>query len=122
MIARWPDVYTHEGPRYYVDPAQDKQPLYRFYNQQNGSHFYTASAQERDGVIAHWPNVFTYEGVAYHVSTADSATGTEVYRFYNNTNGAHFYTTSVAERDGVIARWSATYLYEGPRFHVSAMR
>ena len=120
VLARWPDLYTYEGAVYYVDPAQDKEPLYRFYNNRNGSHFYTASVQERDGVIARWPSAYTYEGVAYNVSTTDSVIGTEVYRFYNNKTGSHFYTTSLEERDAVIAKWSATYVYEGPRFYVSA--
>ena len=120
VIARWPSTYTYEGVNYYVDPKYDKEPLYRFYNKQTGSHFYTASAEERDGVIARWPSIFTYEGVAYQVSTTTGPTETPVFRFYNKKNGSHFYTTSVRERDGVIAKWSTTYTYEGPRFHASA--
>lgn len=120
VLARWPSIYKYEGLAYYVDPVYDAEPLYRFYNVQNGSHFYTASAAERDGVRTRWPHIYTYEGVAYNVSTESAATEIPVYRFYNKKNGSHFYTTSTEERDGVIARWPATYTYEGPRFYASA--
>jgi hypothetical protein len=39
--------------------------VYRFYNLQNGSHFYTASAEEADMVIAAWPTVYRYEGPVF---------------------------------------------------------
>ena len=41
-----------------------------------------------------------------------------VYRFYNVRSGSHFYTTSVAERDNVIATWPTIFTYEGPAFYV----
>jgi hypothetical protein len=33
-------------------------PVYRFYDVQNGSHFYTASESEKNNIIATWPNVY----------------------------------------------------------------
>ena len=41
-----------------------------------------------------------------------------VYRFYNEGTGAHFYTSSVSERDFVIARLPE-FKYEGPRFQAA---
>lgn len=41
-----------------------------------------------------------------------------VFRFYNATTGAHFYTNSVAERDFVISRLPE-FAYEGPRFQAA---
>jgi hypothetical protein len=39
-----------------------------------------------------------------------------VYRFYNLANGSHFYTSTVAERDQVMATLAAIYHYEGVAF------
>ncbi|MEZ5702237.1 MAG: DUF1566 domain-containing protein [Burkholderiaceae bacterium] len=41
-----------------------------------------------------------------------------VFRFFNSGTGAHFFTTSVAERDHIIANVPA-FSYEGPAFHTS---
>lgn len=42
-----------------------------------------------------------------------------VYRFYNRSNGTHFFTPSVAERDTVIARWPNVFTYEGVAYQVN---
>jgi hypothetical protein len=116
----WPNIYSFEGVAYTIDASSPdaKQALYRFYNSSTGAHFYTASDAERDAVIARWGNVFRYEGVAYMVSTVPVAGGAAVYRFYNATTRAHFYTASDAERDAVIARWGNVFSYEGIAFYV----
>ena len=44
---------------------------------------------------------------------------TVVYRFYNKTNGSHFYTASELEKDGVLANLSATYALDGPAFYLA---
>ena len=69
VIATWPSVFTYEGIAYNVSaaPAPETMAVYRFYNVRSGSHFYTASAAERDHVIATWPDIFTYEGPAFYV-------------------------------------------------------
>ncbi|NTW28210.1 MAG: hypothetical protein HGA39_02450 [Coriobacteriia bacterium] len=115
VIARWSDTYASEGVALSVNTADpyNNAPLYRFYNKTNGSHFYTASTEERDVVIARWSAIYQYEGVAYNVCATARAGATPVYRFYNKTNGSHFYTASTGERDVVIARWSDTYVNEG---------
>lgn len=65
--ATWSNVYTYEGETYRVStvPAVGAVTVYRFYNLKNGSHFYTASAEERDTVISQWPGVYRFEGPAY---------------------------------------------------------
>ena len=101
-----------------TNPANNVQPLYRFYNVRNGSHFYTASATERDHVIATWSSTFHYDGPTYLVNTASVARSTPVYRFFNLTNGSHFYTASATERDHVMATWSTVYRLEGTAFWI----
>jgi CxxC motif-containing protein (DUF1111 family) len=51
---------------------------------------------------------------------AKAATPTVAYRFYNTRTSAHFFTTSVAERDSVINTLSSIMNYEGPAFYASA--
>ena len=93
-------------------------PLYRFYNASNGAHFYTASEAEKQSVLNHhdWP--FTYEGPAYHVLDNASADGIPVYRFYNASNGAHFYTASEAEKESVLNHHDWPFTYEGIAYYV----
>ncbi|MRS12299.1 MAG: hypothetical protein EG823_04410 [Actinobacteria bacterium] len=102
-------------------------PVYRFYNQGTGGHFYTISEEEMQSVLAKYSGVFTYEGIAYYVPdpTAVQPAGTgptgptvPLYRFYNTKNGSHFYTISAAERDRVIATYSGTFVYEGIAYQV----
>jgi FtsP/CotA-like multicopper oxidase with cupredoxin domain len=95
-------------------------PVYRFYNLVNGSHFYTASASERDMVAATWPNVWSYEGTAYSVNLDNPANKDPLYRFYNKVRTTHFYTASAQEADMVKATWPDVFTYEGVAYNVSA--
>ena len=96
-------------------------PIYRFYNIPNGTHFYTASASERDHIIATLAASYRYEGVAFSINTSDPDNVSPLYRFYNFTNGSHFYTASAAEKASVIAHLSSTYRYEGVAFNISVV-
>lgn len=64
--------YVYEGAAYTastVQTASASQAIYRFWNSDNGAHFYTGSAEERDSVIATLPNM-RYEGIAYYMAPA----------------------------------------------------
>ncbi|MDO8847310.1 MAG: S8 family serine peptidase [Coriobacteriia bacterium] len=67
ILARWSNVYTLDGQTYAVNPVPvaGSVPVYRFYNLRNGSHFYTASEEERNLVIAQWSATYQYEGPAF---------------------------------------------------------
>lgn len=69
VIALYSNVFTYEGETYKVTPAAGpgKTPVYRFYNVLNGSHFFTASADEAAVVIARWSNVYRLEGPAFYL-------------------------------------------------------
>jgi len=47
------------------------------------------------------------------INGADEVAGIDVHRFYNQTNGAHFYTSSTAEKDNIITYLGSQYRYEG---------
>ncbi len=42
-----------------------------------------------------------------------------VFRFYNMSNGTHFYTPNVGERDTVIGNWPHIYRYEGAAYTIN---
>lgn len=89
--------------------------VFRFFNNQNGMHFFTASSAERDNIISNMPN-YNYEGVAFNSASVSTTNSVGVYRFYHPSNGAHFYTASTAERDNIIQNLSGSFSYEGEAF------
>lgn len=102
------------------DAASGPQPIYHFYNMRNGSHFYTASAAERDIVLARYPGIYAYQGESYAAASV-GATGTvPVYRFYFAGNGSHFYTANAEEWRYVCDHYANVYTYEGIAYYVSA--
>ena len=48
------------------------------------------------------------------------AVSTPVYRFYNGSTGAHFFTTSTVERDNIVATLSPPFGLEGAAFSVAS--
>lgn len=63
------NVWKYEGVAYYayLSPGTDRLPVYRFWSDVVGHHFYTASAEERDIVIETMSHVWRYEGVGWYV-------------------------------------------------------
>lgn len=107
---------TYEAPVFMVAPAAGTglSPVYRFYNRRTGVHFYTIDEGEKATVQANTAT-YTFEGVGWYARKANApASGTvEVYRFFRRSAGTHLYTTSVAERDNIIATLGQFYNYEG---------
>lgn len=69
--------------------------MYRVYNPNNGEHFYTRSAFEKNHLVSlGWHD----EGIGWYAPT----TGIPVYRLYNPNAGDHHYTLSVGERDYLV--------------------
>jgi beta propeller repeat protein len=122
LIANYSYALTLEGIAFYVYATQatDTLPVYRFYNNNNGAHFYTISEAERDNLIANYPTIFTLEGIAFYVYATKATDTLPVYRFYNNNNSAHFYTISEAEKNYVIANYPSIYVFEGAVFYAYA--
>ncbi|MGV2974977.1 hypothetical protein AB1P65_05955 [Roseibium alexandrii] len=90
--------------------------VYRFYNSESGSHFYTTSVEERDDIVANLPHM-TLEGPKF----ITEGLGTALHRFYNTVADAHFFTTSQEEKTYVETNFSqfvyegvATYVYTDP--------
>ena len=96
-------------------PEVVRAPVYRFFNVQTGTHFFTASAAERDFVIATYPALH-YENIAFYASASPQTALSGVYRFYNTQTGSHFYTISEAERDYVRSVYPA-FQFEGTSWY-----
>ncbi len=99
-----PDL-TFEGVGLNADTTQtdpSAAPVFRFFDIRTGSHFYTASATERDGLV-NGPSGLTYEGVGFYEDSAARANDTAVYRFFDKVDGTHFFTPNQNEFASVLA-------------------
>ncbi|MBS0319814.1 MAG: hypothetical protein JSR18_04670, partial [Proteobacteria bacterium] len=96
--------------------ADTAQPVFRFFNIDTGTHFYTTSVSDRDTVLRLWPQ-FLYEGPKFYASITSAPDTVPVFRFYDTSTSTHFYTSSTSERDQVLAT-KPTFLYEGPVYYV----
>jgi subtilisin family serine protease len=94
-------------------------PVYRFWSNKLGSHFYTANEAEKDRVIEIYDDeTWKYEGVAFYTYLTQEAETSPVYRFWSNKLGSHFYTANEAEKDRVIEIYDEeTWKYEGVAFY-----
>lgn len=93
--------------------------IHRFYNTGTGTHFYTASVEERDIVTNTFPQ-FNYEGVAFTDASDYAAPDiVSVYRFYNSATATHFYTISLSERDYILAKLPG-FSFEGVAYQAHA--
>ena len=72
ILATYPtNVWQLEGVVFYAYPEglqpADAMPVYRFWSDQHGTHFYTISENEKDYLIATYPSfTWAYEGVAWY--------------------------------------------------------
>ena len=93
-------------------------PVYRFYNNATGAHFFTTDTTERDNIVATLSPPFSLEGAAFSVASAFSPGLSPVHRFYNTQTGVHFYTITESERASVVANLPH-FTYEGVAYHAS---
>jgi lysyl endopeptidase len=111
VYGRFDVAYSAGISQWLNAPAHPRIPIYRFYNTDTSTHFYTASATERDTVRNTMPK-YSYEGIAFYAYSDGSTGATALERFYNSKTGAHFYTISADEAQNVKAN-SPAFAYEG---------
>lgn len=101
-------------------PADQSAAVYRFWSENNQTHFYTRSVAERDFVIrtasrAEW----SYEGPMFGAFGTQVPGTVPLYRFWSQTQRAHFYTANPQERDFVINNYpDEVWKYEMVAFYV----
>lgn len=70
LIDTYPDVWTYETIAFYAFPEglqpADASPVYRFWSDTLGCHFYTIDESEKDALINDSADVWTYEDVAWY--------------------------------------------------------
>jgi cyclophilin family peptidyl-prolyl cis-trans isomerase len=115
-----PEGSTSQGSTYISVDALTGNPepeeVYRFYNQDTGTHLYTISEIEKESVAENLSN-FTLESESFFAYTEQYPGTIPVYRFYNNDTGAHFYTPSEGEKD-VVEATLPNYASEGIAYYV----
>ncbi|MEL6438110.1 MAG: hypothetical protein AAFQ80_02470 [Cyanobacteria bacterium J06621_8] len=106
--------YNYEGEKFIAladdkdaltgETLSDVSPVYRFFNDQTGGHFYTNSDVERDFIQTNLSN-YSLEGIEYYAFDAPVAEldAVPVFRLLNADSGTHLYTNSQAELDFVTA-------------------
>ena len=89
-----------------IDPATNDPnaaPVYRFFDQIDGTHFFTASESEKAGVIATRPDLVLEPNSTFYEHATAQAGDVPVYRFFDSVHGTHFYTASSVEQAGIMA-------------------
>ncbi len=87
-----------------IDLTGDKLGIYRFFDSSTGTQFLTGSVAEAETTIATRPDM-TYEGLAMAgiSPTNNDPNAVPVYRFFDTTNGTHFFTASQSEAETIAA-------------------
>jgi uncharacterized protein YkwD len=83
-----------------------------------GSYFFTIYNSERISALVANPR-WNEEGTAFWASAVPDAGLSPVHRFRNNFNGSYLYTIYESERADIVARYAATFTYEGPAWYAS---
>gem|GEM_PF-4533983 len=103
--------FNYEGIAWYAYPADSApegcRPIYRFFNTSAGTHFFTIDANEKDIIISNY-GWFRYEGISYYAYDPLSTYPSDalpVYRFFNTSTNAHFFTINEQEKDVIIASY-----------------
>ena len=84
-----------------LDNQDVAEGIYRFFNVDTGTHFFTQSTFERDSVINNL-DAFNFEGPTFRAADPTNAAADTVFRFFNTQTGTHFFTQSTAERDNIL--------------------
>ncbi len=92
--------------------------VYRFWSSTTGTHFFTISEREKNRLIANYPDVWIFEGTVFKAATTPLSSGlSDVYRFWSNKTGAHFYTISESEAEELIDEYASVWTFEGTAFY-----
>jgi hypothetical protein len=72
VIKNFPTVWAYEGVAFYAYPEGSQptwsRPVYRFWSQSKGAHFYTIDENERDTLVNQFGDIWAFEGIAWYAS------------------------------------------------------
>lgn len=89
------------------DGAEGAAPLFRMYNPNKGTHYYTTNAGERDFLLTRGWNA---EGTVGNVFNTKFPGTTELFRLYNNDSGVHLFTTDTGTKNGILAAFPGIWV------------
>lgn len=100
-----------------VDPAaggSNVATVYRFFDTIHGTHFFTASQSEADGLkntssSSYRADLVFEPSSSFAEHTAQQSGDVAVYRFFDKTYGTHFYTGSQSEYSAISTPGTAAY-------------
>ena len=92
--------------------------VYRFRNLINGSYLYTINEGEKNDINVNYRAFFTLEGPAWYASPVPALGYSPLYRFRNLTNGTYLFSAYEAEKEVILSKYSALFLYEGISYYV----
>lgn len=116
--------WSFEGPSFTVYPVAscpvDASPIYRFWSEQNRSHFYTIDEGEKNYILSAFaPSQWKLEGAVYCAYKTQKAGSIPLYRFWSEQNRGHFYTIDEGEKNYVINSFSDfEWRYENIAYYV----
>ena len=93
-------------------------PVHRFRNNLNGSYLYTIYEAEKTDIQTNYAATFFYEGVAWYAQQTPGAGWSPLYRFRNLLNGTYLFSAYEAEKDAIVANYSAVFKLEGIAYYV----
>ena len=84
--------------------------VYRFFEQGNGTHFYTNSQSEAQSILSTRPDLSPEtNGFGAYQKAAGDPVQEQVFRFFDQVHGTEFLTASSTEASGLMTPGSATY-------------
>ena len=95
-------------------------PVYRFWSDYYGGHFFTISAAERDYIRQSYPDTWSYEGSDWSALTEPEGDALPVYRFWSDIYHVHFFTISETEKEYIINNYQGWWGYEGVGWYAYA--
>lgn len=109
--------FINEGIAYTISESAPDQ-LFRFYNINSNSHFYSANVIERDLLISNSSEGFIYEGVAFNIYLDKTNSSLQpVTRYFNPISSTHFFTSSPEEQQ-ILAISHPHLINEGIAWYV----
>lgn len=98
-----------------LDSSLSSGTVFRFFNTEAGSYFYTVSELEREFVEDNLDSFILEESSFASVAPDSSEDEVDIFRFFNSTTGGYLYTADVAERDFVTDNLPE-FAFEGVAF------
>ena len=86
-----------------ADASPSSVAVFRFFDLNDGTHFYTASTAERDALVTNQSAAMKFEGIAFYENATPQAGDIAVYRFFDTNHGTHLFTQSASEKASILS-------------------